>query len=82
MKLRDIRRRAKTTLYSIGDGGLVFSRDYKGKRCRTYDQGCPLCDHWRFYDEHGRYPYDWDELHQYMDMLEDGETPDFRKVVI
>lgn len=81
MKLRDIRRRAKTPFTPIGDG-LVFLRDYKAERCRTYAMGCPICDNWRFYDEHGRYPYSWEELHQYMDMLEDGETPDFRKVVI
>ncbi len=81
MKLRDIRRRAQTPYIAFG-GGLVLLRDYKGKRCRTYDQGCPLCDQWRFYDEHGRFVYGWDELSRYMDTLEDGETPYFRKVVI
>jgi hypothetical protein len=81
MKVRDIRKRAKTPYTPIGDG-LVFLRDFKAKRCRTYSMGCPVCDGWRFYDEHGRYPYGWDELHQYMNVLEDGRVSAFLRVVI
>ena len=61
MKLRDIRKRAKTTLYPIGDG-LVFRRDFKAKRCKQYVAGCPICDEWKFYDTHGRFTYSFDEL--------------------
>ncbi len=53
MKLRDIRRRAKTKYVSIG--GIALLRDCVSKRCRTYSAGCPVCDGWKFYDTHGRF---------------------------
>lgn len=36
---------------------------YAGKRCTDYMPGCGCCDYWRFYDEIGRFPYTFDELH-------------------
>jgi hypothetical protein len=54
MKVRDIRRRAKTKYVSIG--GFKFLRDSQSKRCRTYEPGCATCDLWHFYDTHNRFP--------------------------
>ena len=54
MKVRDIRKRAKTKYVSIG--GFKFLRDSQGKRCRTYEPGCATCDFWHFYDTHKRFP--------------------------
>jgi hypothetical protein len=65
MKLRNIRRRAKTPYIPAG-GGMVFLRDYKAKRCKQYVAGCPTCDGWMFYDTYGRFTYNWDELRDYM----------------
>ena len=31
------------------------------KRCRTYEEGCFICDPWHFYDTHKRFPT-WHEL--------------------
>ena len=71
MKLRQIRRRAKT--HYISEEGFKFLRGAIGKRCRTYEAGCPICDEWRFRDEHGRFVYNFEELRKYMDITE-GET--------
>jgi len=60
MKLRDIRRRAKTPYTT--EAGFRFIRGYKSKRCRTYVAGCATCDEWKFYDTHGRFTYTFDEL--------------------
>jgi hypothetical protein len=60
MKLRDIRRRAKTQY--VHEEGFRFIRSYKAERCRTYVAGCPTCDEWKFYDTHGRFTYTFDEL--------------------
>jgi hypothetical protein len=70
MKLRDIRRRAKTPFTPVGDG-LVFLRGYKAERCRTYAAGCPICDEWKFYDTYGRFTYTFEELRSYMNETED-----------
>jgi len=58
MKVRDIRKRAKTKYISIG--GFKFLRDSQAKRCRTYEPGCATCDFWHFYDTHKRFPTDKD----------------------
>jgi hypothetical protein len=68
MKVRDIRRRAKGKY--ISNGGFRFLRLSQIKRCRTYEQGCFLCDHWHFYDTHKRFPT-WHEL---MNMSEDARV--------
>lgn len=60
MKLRDIRRRAKTPY--TPEAGFRFIRGYKATRCRTYVAGCATCDEWRFYDTYGRFTYSFDEL--------------------
>ncbi len=68
MKVRQIRRRAKT--HYISEEGFKFLRGAIGKRCRTYEAGCPICDEWRFRDEHGRFVYNFAELREYMDTTE------------
>ena len=68
MKLRQIRRRAKTQY--ISEEGFKFLRGGIGKRCRTYEAGCAVCDGWRFRDEHGRFVYNFAELREYMDITE------------
>jgi hypothetical protein len=68
MKVRQIRRRAKTKY--VTEGGFAFLRGCFAKRCRTYETGCPICDEWRFRDEYGRFVYNIDELLKYMDKLE------------
>jgi len=67
MKLRDIRRRAKTNY--VHESGFRFIRGYTDKRCRTYVTGCSTCDGWRFFDEHGRFVYTDAELWDYMLVL-------------
>jgi hypothetical protein len=47
--------------------GFKFLRDALAMRCRTYAHGCPICEGWRFRDEHGRFAYNWDELRNYME---------------
>lgn len=69
MKLRDIRRRAKTPY--VHEVGFRFIRGYKSKRCRTYVAGCATCDEWKFYDTHGRFTYTFEELRTYMNKTED-----------
>jgi hypothetical protein len=68
MKLRDIRRRAKTPY--LPEAGFRFIRGYKSKRCRIYVAGCGNCDEWKFYDTHGRFTYTFEELYEYMDKQE------------
>ena len=75
MKVRDIRKRAKSKYVSIN--GFKFLRESQGKRCRTYVAGCATCDTWRFYDEQGRFP-SFPELVDFMAVTEGAanETPD------
>lgn len=68
MKLRDIKRRTKTNYISIN--GMRFIRDYVGKRCREYVAGCTTCDGWRFFDKHGRFVYNFEELRSFMNYTE------------
>jgi hypothetical protein len=68
MKVRAIRRRAKTKY--VSEEGFAFLRGCFAKRCRSYAAGCPTCDEWRFCDEHGRFTYNFDELRMYMDKTE------------
>jgi len=68
MKLKQIRRRAKTKY--VTEAGFKFLRGCFAKRCRTYEAGCALCDEWRFRDEHGRFVYNFEELRKYMDITE------------
>jgi hypothetical protein len=65
MKVRVIRQRAKSR-YVVYEG-FKFLRDALAMRCRTYSQGCPICEGWRFRDEQGRFAYNWDELRNYME---------------
>ena len=69
MKVKAIRRRAKTKFVSIG--GFLFIRDCAVKRCRTYEVGCVTCAFWRFRDERGRFTYDEDEMRVYYNKVED-----------
>ena len=68
MKLRQIRQRAKSKY--VTEAGFKFLRGAIGKRCRTYEAGCPICDEWRFRDEHGRFVYNFDEVREYMNISE------------
>ena len=68
MKVRQIRRRAKT--HYISEAGFKFLRGGIGKRCRTYEAGCAVCDEWRFRDEHGRFVYNFEELRIFMNKTE------------
>ena len=64
MQVRDIRKRAKCKYVVIQ--GFKFLRDSQAKRCRTYEQGCAICDFWHFYDNHKRFPT-WDEQTEIFD---------------
>ena len=68
MKVRDIRKRAKSKYVVIE--GFKFLRSSQSKRCRSYEAGCVNCDEWRFYDTHKRFP-SWHEL---MNMGEDARV--------
>jgi hypothetical protein len=68
MKLKQIRRRAKTKY--VTEAGFKFLRGAIGKRCRTYEAGCAVCDGWRFRDEHGRFVYNFEELRIFMNKTE------------
>ena len=71
MKVRDIRRRAKSKYIVIE--GFRFLRESQSKRCKSYEAGCVNCDTWRFYDTHGRFCRNYKELQDYME-LTTGET--------
>lgn len=58
MKVRDIRKRAKCKYVIIY--GFKFLRDSQSKRCKSYVQGCAICDLWHFYDKYKRFPVDGD----------------------
>jgi hypothetical protein len=64
MKVRDIKRRAKSK-YVVMEG-QKFLRECCAPRCRTYVAGCVTCDSWRFYDENGRFTRSWNELHTFI----------------
>lgn len=68
MKLKQIRRRAKTKWVSVL--GMTFVRLSRTKRCKTYEAGCPVCDEWKFYDVNGRFAHTFDELRSFMDTTE------------
>ncbi len=70
MKVRDIRKRAKSKFISVN--GFKFLRESQGKRCRTYVAGCAVCDTWRFYDEQGKFP-SFPELMDFMSVTEQEE---------
>jgi hypothetical protein len=72
MKVRQIRRRAKT--HYISEEGFAFLRGCFAKRCRTYEAGCAICDEWRFRDAYGRFVYNFDELREYMNKTEKETT--------
>lgn len=65
MKVRDIRKRAKSKY--VVEFGMKFLRSSQSKRCRTYEAGCANCDVWRFYDMHGRFCRTYSELHDFME---------------
>ena len=69
MKVRQIRRRAKTKYVSIE--GFLFIRDCAVKRCRTYEMGCISCAFWRCRDEHGRFVSSEDEMRSFYNRVED-----------
>jgi hypothetical protein len=69
MKVRDIRKRAKSKYES--NGAFKFLRMSQHKRCRTYQQGCFICDFWNFYDTRKRFPT-WVEQ---MEILDAEPTP-------
>jgi len=55
MKVRDIRKRRAKSKYQ-SNGSFSFLRLSQTKRCRTYEEGCFICDPWHFYDTHKRFP--------------------------
>jgi hypothetical protein len=69
MKVRDIRKRAKSKYES--NGAFKFLRMSQHKRCRIYQQGCFICDFWNFYDTRKRFPT-WGEQ---MEILDAEPTP-------
>ena len=71
MKVRDIRKRAKSK-YKV-EFGVKFLRESQSKRCRTYVAGCANCDIWRFYDMKGRFCYHFEELLSFMEWTEQEE---------
>jgi hypothetical protein len=73
MKVRDIKRRAKSK-YVVIDG-FKWLRGCCSPRCRTYEAGCANCDNWRFYDENGRFTRTWDELYNFMEKTEQASKP-------
>ena len=36
-----------------------------GHRCKSYGPGCTICEGYRFLLERGRFPYTYDEHHDY-----------------
>jgi len=70
MKVRDIRKRAKSK-YIVVDG-FKFLRSSQAKRCRSYEAGCANCEEWRFYDTHKRFP-SLEELLNAMEANDDNE---------
>ena len=58
MKVRDIRKRAKSKYQS--NGAFKFLRMSQTKRCRVYQEGCWHCDFWHFYDTNKRFPTWWE----------------------
>lgn len=56
MKLRRIRRRARTNYISIH--GLQLLRGFAVPPCKTYEPECPVCDYWAFFRANGRFPRD------------------------
>jgi len=69
MKVKQIRRWAKSKY--VTEEGFAFLRGCFSKRCRTYAAGCPICDEWRFRDEHGRFVYNFEELCKFMNTTEE-----------
>lgn len=41
-----------------------------GKRCSTYQDGCVICDTWKFFDMHKKFP-SHDELFKFMEKNHD-----------
>jgi hypothetical protein len=68
MKVRDIRKRAKSKY--VVDSGFKFLRDSQTKRCKSYVAGCVTCDTWRFYDKNGRFCRNYEELCKFMEWTE------------
>jgi hypothetical protein len=68
MKVRDIRKRAKSRYVVIE--GFKFLRSSQSKRCRSYEAGCVNCDEWRYYDTYKRFP-SWDELRNAMEQTQE-----------
>lgn len=58
MKVRDLRGR----FYRKAGGGRNI-----GLRCKVYCAGCIVCDSFRFLDERGRFPYDFEEAGAFSD---------------
>jgi len=54
MKQRARRRKAYNN--TVQYDGFTFLRAFAVKRCRTYEQYCPICEYWRFLETRGRFP--------------------------
>ena len=78
MKVRDIRKRAKSKY--VVEHGFKFLRASQSKRCRSYEAGCANCDTWRFYDMKGRFCYNFEELLAFMEWTEQEEKNDVRVI--
>ena len=51
-----VRTRLKLRAYRKTGGPINI-----GNRCKSYEQGCVVCEAYRFYDECGRFPT-WEEV--------------------
>jgi hypothetical protein len=51
-----VRTRLKLRAYRKTGGPINI-----GNRCKSYEQGCVVCEAYRFYDERGRFPT-WEEV--------------------
>lgn len=69
MKLRDIRKRSKTSY--VVEEGFRWVRGFVSPRCRTDEPGCGRCDYWHFYRTNGRFPT-WG-VDDYMREVEGGD---------
>jgi len=69
MNQRKHKRRAYPKTQYDSEFKMTFERDCVGKRCKTYEMGCTTCDMWRFLDERGRFPYNFEEQFAFMDSI-------------
>lgn len=69
MNQRKHKRRACSVKQHCEEFKGSYERGYTDKRCKSYEMGCYTCDMWRFFDERGRFPYNFEEQFAYMDSI-------------